>query len=64
MALAQLANEEQVRFIRSTQIEQERVKLKTAQGKRVVPVFLDILNDANDLECVYSSFYLGGLHFL
>ena len=50
MALAQLANEEQVRFIRSTQIEQERVKLHTAQGKRIVPVFLDLLNDNNDLE--------------
>ena len=52
MALAQLANEEQIRFIRSTQIEQEKVKLHTAQGKRIVPVFLDLLNDVNDLEYV------------
>ena len=58
MALAQMANEEQVQFIRSTQIEQERVKLKTAQGKRVVPVFLDILNDAIDLECVLFQFFI------
>ena len=56
MALAQLANEEQIRFIRSTQIEQERVKLHTAQGKRVVPIFLDLLNDANDLEYVFIQF--------
>ena len=59
MALAQLANEEQIRFIRSTQIEQERAKLHTAQGKRIVPVFLDLLNDTNDLEYVLiSSFFL------
>ena len=61
MALARLANEEQIKFIRSTQIEQERGKLNTAQGKRIVPIFLDLLNDVNDLEYVSnrSSFYLG-----
>ena len=64
MALARLANEEQIRFIRSTQIEQERVKLHTAQGKRIVPIFLDLLNDVNDLEYVSNrtSFYLGFLN--
>ena len=56
MALAQMADGEQIRFIRSTQIEQERVKLKTAQGKRIVPIFLDILNDATDLEYVFFYF--------
>ena len=62
MALARLANEEQIKFIRSTQIEQERVKLHTAQGKRIVPIFLDLLNDVNDLEYVSNQtffFYLG-----
>ena len=58
MALAQMADGEQIRFIRSTQIEQERVKLKTAQGKRIVPIFLDILNDATDLEYVSFIFQL------
>ena len=53
MALARLANEEQIRFIRNTQIEQERIKLNTAQGKRIVPIFLDLLNDVNDLEYVF-----------
>ena len=52
MALALLADEEQIKFIRSTQIEQEKLKLKTDQGKRLVPIFLDILNDAKDLEYV------------
>ena len=55
MALARLANEEQIKFIRSTQIEQERGKLNTAQGKRIVPIFLDLLNDVNDLEYVLSQ---------
>ena len=50
MALALLADEEQIKFIRSTQIEQEKLKLKTDQGKRLVPIFLDILNDAKELE--------------
>ena len=61
MALARVANEEQIKFIRSTQIEQERGKLNTAQGKRIVPIFLDLLNDVNDLEYVSNrtSFYLG-----
>ena len=50
MALALLADEEQIKFIRTTQIEQEKLKLNTDQGKRLVPIFLDILNDAKDLE--------------
>ena len=58
MALARLANEEQIKFIRSTQIEQERVKLHTAQGKRIVPIFLDLLNDVNDLEYVLGQILL------
>ena len=52
MAVAQLADEDQIRFIRSMQIEQEKMKLNSAQGKRLVPLFLDILNDAKDLEYV------------
>ena len=54
MALARMANEEQIKWVRSTQIEQERIKLTSAQGKRMVPIFLDLLNDANDLEYVFS----------
>ena len=54
MALARMANEEQIKWVRSTQIEQERIKLTSAQGKRLVPIFLDLLNDANDLEYVFS----------
>ena len=50
MALALLTEEEQIKFIRGAQIEQEKLKLKTDQGKRLVPIFLDILNDAKDLE--------------
>ena len=58
MALALLADEEQIKFIRSTQIEQEKLGLKTAQGKRLVPIFLDILNDAEDLEYdLYLAFF-------
>ena len=56
MALARMANEEQIKFVRSTQIEQERIKMNTAQGKRLVPIFLDLLNDVNDLEYVSSQF--------
>ena len=56
--MAQMANEEQLRFIRDTQIEQERAKLHTAQGKRIVPVFLGVLNDLNDLEYVILHFIL------
>ena len=52
MAVAQLTEVDQIRFIRSMQIEQEKMKLNSAQGKRLVPLFLDILNDAKDLEYV------------
>ena len=64
MALARLANEEQIRFIRNTQIEQERIKLNTAQGKRIVPIFLDLLNDVNDLEYVFIRPFLFRFEFL
>ena len=53
-----MANEEQIRFVRLTQIEQERMKLTTAQGKRMVPIFLDLLNDVGDLEYVSGPFLL------
>ena len=46
---------EKVKFIRAGLIEQERLKLKTAQGKRVIPVFLDILDNLNDIEYVFLS---------
>ena len=58
MALARMANEEQIKWVRSTQIEQERLKMNTAQGKRLVPIFLDLLNDVNDLEYVLSQILL------
>ena len=58
MALARMANEEQIKWVRSTQIEQERIKLNSAQGKRLVPIFLDLLNDVNDLEYVLSQILL------
>ena len=48
---------EKVKFIRAGLIEQERLKLKTAQGKRVIPVFLDILDNLNDIEYVFSFRY-------
>ena len=65
MALARMANEEQIKWVRSTQIEQERIKLNTAQGKRLVPIFLDLLNDVNDLEYVSSRILLFlGFQFL
>ena len=61
MASALLAEEEQIKFIRNTQIAQEKLKLNTDQGKRLVPIFLDILNDAKDLE--YDLFYNSFLGF-
>ena len=48
---------EKVKFIRAGLIEQERLKLKTAQGKRVIPVFLDILDNLNDIEYVFLFRY-------
>ena len=41
---------EKVRFIRASLIEQERIKLHTAQEKRVIPVLLDIHDNLNDIE--------------
>ena len=41
---------DKVRFIREGLIEQERLKLKTAQGKRVIPVFLRLQDYLNDIE--------------
>ena len=41
---------DKVRFIREGMIEQERLKLHTAQGKRVVPVLLRLQNSLNDIE--------------
>ena len=55
MAEAQLTDEDQIRFVRNMQIEQEKMKLNSAQGKRLVPIFLDILNDVKDLEYVLIS---------
>ena len=57
MALALLTEEEQTKFVRAAQIEQEKLKLKSDQGKRLVPIFLDILNDAKDLEYVLYCDY-------
>ena len=58
MALALLTEEEQIKFIRGAQIEQEKLKLKSDQGKRLVPIFLDILNDAKDLEYdLYGDYF-------
>ena len=41
---------DKVRYIREGLIEQERLKLHTAQGKRVVPVLLRLQNSLNDIE--------------
>ena len=49
---------EKVKFIRAALIEQERLKLKTAQGKRMIPVLLDVLDNLNDIE--YVSFFRHG----
>ena len=55
---------EKVKFIRAGLIEQERLKLRTAQGKRVIPVLLDILDNLNDIEYVsFFRFSFSGLSF-
>ena len=41
---------DKVRYIREGLIEQERLKLHTAQGKRVIPVFLSIQDNLNDIK--------------
>ena len=41
---------DKVRFIREGLIEQERLKLHTAQGKRVIPVLLRLQDNLNDIE--------------
>ena len=41
---------DKVHYIREGLIEQERLKLHTAQGKRVVPVLLRLQNSLNDIE--------------
>ena len=41
---------DKVRFIREGLIEQERLKLNTAQGKRIIPVLLRLQNSLNDVE--------------
>ena len=41
---------DKVRYIRDGLIEQERLKLKTAQGKRVIPVLLRLQDFLNDIE--------------
>ena len=40
---------EQIKFIRAAQIEAEKNKLRTAQGKRIVPVLLGVENSFNDI---------------
>ena len=50
---------DKVRFIREGLIEQERLKLKTAQGKRIIPVLLRLQNSLNDIEYVlFFRFFL------
>ena len=44
---------DKVRFIREGLIEQKRLKLKTAQGKRIIPVLLRLQNSLNDIEYVF-----------
>ena len=44
---------DKVRFIREGLIEQERLKLNTAQGKRIIPVLLRLQNSLNDIEYVF-----------
>ena len=41
---------DKVRYIRDGLIEQERLKLNTAQGKRVIPVLLRLQDFLNDIE--------------
>ena len=41
---------DKVRYIRDGLIEQERLKSKTAQGKRVIPVLLRLQDFLNDIE--------------
>ena len=44
---------EKVRYIREGMIEQERLKLNTAQGKRIIPVLLRLQNSLNDVKYVF-----------
>ena len=44
---------DKVRYIREGLIEQERLKLNTAQGKRIIPVLLRLQNSLNDVEYVF-----------
>ena len=53
MALARLADENKIKFLRETKLEQEKLNLSSAQGKRLVPLLLDIFNDTEDLEYVF-----------
>ena len=47
---AQMERVEQVKFIRKAQIEAEKSKLHTAQGKRIIPVLLGVDNNLNDIS--------------
>ena len=40
----------QMRYIRENLIEQERSKLKSAQGKKIIPVLLSVQDNLNDIE--------------
>ena len=47
MAMEQV---DQIRYIREGLIEQERNKLHSAQAKRIIPVFLSVLDNLGDIE--------------
>ena len=63
MALARLADENKIKFLRETKLEQEKLNLSSAQGKRLVPLLLDIFNDTEDLEYVFFLSFLGFKNF-
>ena len=50
MIVDRMEEADKVHYIREGLIEQERLKLHTAQGKRVVPVLLRLQNSLNDIE--------------
>ena len=41
---------DQIRYIRAGLIENERNKLHTPQGKRIIPIMLSLQDNLNDIE--------------
>ena len=46
---AKMEMKQQIKFIRTAQIDAEKAKLHSAQAKRMVPVLLNVENSLNDI---------------